>query len=117
LCLVDEEGDFFELEVQESIFLVHRVAAEVVSQDDVPVETVVFVEVFLEIFGDLAMLGVTCSPSLSSASLSSVYCFLVSRMTASRISSGQSRGMRTSAPKMVLKTGLFSSVSPPSIVM
>lgn len=41
LCLVDKEGDLLELEVEESVLLVHRMASEVVAQDDVPVQSVV----------------------------------------------------------------------------
>lgn len=41
LCLVDEEGDLLELEVEESVLLVHRMTSEVVAQDDVPVQSVV----------------------------------------------------------------------------
>jgi hypothetical protein len=37
LRLVDEEGDLLELEVEESILLVHGVAAKVIAQDDVPI--------------------------------------------------------------------------------
>lgn len=41
LCLIDEECDFLELEVEESVLLVHRMTSKVVTQDDVPVQPVV----------------------------------------------------------------------------
>lgn len=50
---------------------------------------------------------VTFSPSLSTAYFLSVSRFLSSRMTDSRMSSGQSSGHNTYAPKMVLYTVLF----------
>ena len=53
LGFVDEEGYLFELEVEESIFLVHCVTPEVVSQDYVPVLSVVLVQKLLEVFRDL----------------------------------------------------------------
>lgn len=53
LCFVNKESYLFELEVQKSIFLVLAVAAEIVTQNDVPVKTVVLVEVFFKILRDL----------------------------------------------------------------
>lgn len=101
LRLVDEESNLLELEVHEPILLMHRVATKVVAQDDMPAGTEGLVQEFLQIFSHLSYVECTCSPSLSNASLAYVSCFLISLITASRISSGQSRGQRTSAPKIV----------------
>lgn len=84
-------------------------ASEVVAQDDVPVGTVRSVQELLQILGNLTKGKATCRPSFSSANFKSVSCFLISRMTAYRISSGQSKGHNTSAPKMVRVTGRFES--------
>lgn len=95
MSFVDEESDLFVLKVEESIFLVHRVAPKVVAENHVPVQTVFFIKKFLEVFSHLGHNKSTWSPSLSSASLVSVYCFLISLMTDYKMSSGQSRGMST----------------------
>ena len=53
MSFVDEEGDLFVLKVEESILLMHRVASKVVAQNHVPVQAVLFVKEFLEVFSHL----------------------------------------------------------------
>lgn len=109
LGFVNEEGDFLELKVHKSIFFMLRVTSEVITQNDMPIETEILIQKLLQTLSYLSETKFTFRPSLSRANLLSLYNLLISLMTASRILSGQSRGQSTSAPKMVLKTCLLFS--------
>ena len=54
MAVVDKESDLFELEVQKPVFLVLRMAAEIVTQDDMPIVPEILVQEFLELLCDLA---------------------------------------------------------------
>lgn len=73
-----------------------------------PTSTEIGIQEFLHVLSNLNKLLSTCSPSFSSASFRSVSCFLISLIDAYKISSGQSSGQSTSAPKIVRKTGLLA---------
>ncbi len=108
LSFINEECYFLKLEIQKSIDLMHRMATKIITQNDMPIGPEGCVQEFFEVFCHLNNLIFTFRPSLSNANLLSVSCFLISLMTASRISSGQLRGQSTYAPKIVLKTGLLT---------
>lgn len=57
LGLVEEEGDFFVVEVHEPVFLMHGVTAEVIAQKHMPVRSVVGVKVLFEVLCNLRLVN------------------------------------------------------------
>lgn len=54
LSFVNQERYFFVVEIDESIFLVHGMAAEIISHEHMPVWLEIGVQVFLQSFSNLA---------------------------------------------------------------
>lgn len=53
LSLVQQKGNFFIVEVHKSIFFVHGMTPKVISQENMPILTVVVVQIFLQMFSNL----------------------------------------------------------------
>jgi hypothetical protein len=107
--LVDKEGDVIilcESEVNESVTLVHSVASETLSEEDVPVRLPLIVHVLLYnarnlenkfklVTAERPMNALTSTPSSSNSCSSRA--FFATRITSSSISSGIAGGHSTSA--------------------
>ena len=107
--LVDKEGDVIilcESEVNESVTLMHSVASETLSEEDVPVGLPLIIHVLLYnarnlkdkfklVTADKPMNALTSTPSSSNSCSSRA--FLATRITSSSMSSGIAGGHSTSA--------------------
>jgi hypothetical protein len=47
LCLIDEECDFFELEIKKSILFVHCVASKIIAKNHMPIGTKLLIKKLL----------------------------------------------------------------------
>ena len=113
--LVDKEGDVIilcESEVNESVTLMHSVASETLSEEDVPVGLPLIIHVLLYnarnlkdkfklVTADKPMNALTSTPSSSNSCSSRA--FLATRITSSSMSSGIAGGHSTSAYKYETK--------------
>lgn len=47
LCLIDEECDFFELEIKKSILFMHCVASKIIAKNHMPIGTKLLIKKLL----------------------------------------------------------------------
>lgn len=67
LWFIDEECNFFIVEIDESVFLMHCVTSEIVTHEYVPVWVEFLVEELLQVLANLHYIFITAKPSLSTA--------------------------------------------------
>lgn len=56
LSLIDQKSDFFVVEIDESIFLVHSMASKIVTHKDMPVRIKFLVKKLLQILANLYLI-------------------------------------------------------------
>lgn len=102
LSLVNEESYLFVVEIDEPVFFMNNMRPKAIAHKNMPVGVELDIQKLFQTLTDLNIKPSTLSPSFSTASLWTFSWFFTYWIAASRISSEQSKGQSTSAPKRVL---------------